>query len=166
MRGNSGRWALAAALAGAVIGTTGARGQDDGGKIAFPADYRSWTHVKSMIILPGHPLADPFKGIHHVYANDTAAAGFATGQFADGSVLVFDLLEAVSGGDAIAEGPRVLVGVMAKSAGEYAATDGWGYEGFAGDSTTERLVSDAAAQCHGCHAGTAATGYVFSGLRK
>ncbi len=166
MRGISRNWLLAAALVAAVTGTTGALGQDNGGRIAFPADYRSWTHVKSMIILPGHPLADPFKGIHHVYANGTAVAGFATGQFADGSVLVFDLLEAVSGGDAIAEGPRVLLGVMEKSAAKYAATDGWGYEGFAGDSTTERLVSDAAGQCHGCHAGTAATGYVFSGLRK
>lgn len=34
------------------------------GGVDYPEDYRSWSHVKSMIILPGHPLEDPFGGMH------------------------------------------------------------------------------------------------------
>lgn len=155
---------LAATLAAA--GTLVVAQESGGASIAFPEDYRSWNHVKSMIIQPGHALADPFHGIHHIYANDIALKGYATGEFADGSVLVFDLLKYVEADDAIQEGARVLLGVMEKSADTHAATDGWGYEGFAGDSRTERLVTDAMAQCHGCHLGVADTGYVFSKFRN
>jgi len=35
-----------------------------------PEKYRSWNHVKSMIIFDQkHPLFNPFSGIHHVYVN-------------------------------------------------------------------------------------------------
>ena len=34
--------------------------------VSYPEGYRAWRHIKSMVILPGHPLADPFAGIHHV----------------------------------------------------------------------------------------------------
>jgi hypothetical protein len=59
---------LACAAAPTVVG--------DGG-IAYPAGYRHWTHVKTMLIEPGHPLYGSFGGIHHLYANDKAMAGFA-----------------------------------------------------------------------------------------
>lgn len=159
-------FAAALIAVGTLAGTLVAAQDSGGAGIAFPQDYRSWTHVKSMIIQPGHPLADPFQGIHHVYANDIALKGYETGEFADGSILVFDLLKYVEAEDTIQEDARVLVGVMKKSAADYATTDGWGYEGFAGDSKTERLVTDRLSQCHGCHVGTADTGFVFSRLRK
>ena len=44
---------------------------DDGAVVGYPEGYRSWSHVKSMIIQPGHPLEDPFGGIHHSYKNDS-----------------------------------------------------------------------------------------------
>jgi len=38
-------------------------------KVSYPKGFRNWYHVKSMVIMPGHPLADPFGGIHHIYCH-------------------------------------------------------------------------------------------------
>jgi hypothetical protein len=133
------------------------------GQAAYPEGYRSWTHVKSMVIQPGHPLEDPFAGIHHVYANPVAADGLRSGQWRDGAVLVFDLLDATSADHAITEGKRKLLGVMERDQNRFAATGGWGFEAFAGSSRTERLVTDGGRSCFDCHTG--ANRYVFSDLR-
>jgi hypothetical protein len=137
-------------------------------EVAYPAGYRDWHHVKSMVIQKGHPLFDAFGGIHHLYANKTALAGYRSGKFADGSVLVFDLLEADSGGNAIQEGKRKVTGVMVKNAKSYASTGGWGFEGFKGDSNSERVVTqaNAAKSCFECHAAQKDKDFVFSALRK
>jgi hypothetical protein len=68
--------------------------------------------------------------------------GYEAGKFPDGAVIIFDLLEAVSGDSAISEGKRKVVGVMLKDSRRFASTGGWGFEGFAGDSKTERAVAD------------------------
>lgn len=119
--------------------------------VPYPEGYRDWTHVKSMVIEPGHPLANPFEGIHHIYANPSAREGLRNGTYPDGSVLVFDLLEAVRGDAAVGEGERKLVGVMVRDAARYGATGGWGFEGFAGNSRSERLTDDGGAGCYACH---------------
>jgi len=135
------------------------------GSIAYPEGYRDWHHVKSMVILHGHPLADPFAGIHHLYANAEAMKGYRTGTFPDGAVICFDLLQAERGGAAITEGKRKLLGVMVRDASRYAATGGWGFEGFSGDSHTKRLVDGkGATACYPCHEKTG-NSYVFSRLR-
>ena len=132
----------------------------------YPDDYRSWRHVKSMVIQEGHPLYESFGGIHHLYANDRAVEGYRTGTFPDGAVIVFDLLEATADGNAITEGRRKVVGVMHKDGKRYASTGGWGFEGFAGDSRTERVVGDkAATACFTCHQARAGNDYVFSAYR-
>lgn len=135
------------------------------GQVKYPEGYRSWQHVKSMVILQGHPLENPFAGIHHVYANQRAVEGLRTGEYPEGAVLVFDLLEAKQEGNAIQEGRRKLIGVMERNASRFSATGGWGFEGFAADSKTQRLVSDGGVSCFSCHQGAQATGYVFSSLR-
>jgi hypothetical protein len=135
--------------------------------VPYPEGYRGWYHVKSMVINPGHALYDAFGGIHHIYANAKARAGYRSGKFADGSVIVFDLLEAQSAGNAVQEGARKVLGVMHKDSKAYAATGGWGFEGFKGDSKSERAVgASAASACFGCHAGQQSSGYVFSRLRR
>lgn len=134
--------------------------------VAFPEGYRNWLHAKSMLIQPGHALENPFQGIHHVYANGVAAKGLKTGNFADGSVLVFDLLKYEEKDKTIQEGERKLVGVMHKDSAKYAATGGWGYEGFAGNSKTERLVKDGGKSCFDCHTAQKDKDYVFSQLRE
>ncbi len=134
--------------------------------VPYPEGYRAWAHVKSMVILPGHPLENPFAGIHHVYANDKARQGLATGSYADGAVLVFDLLEGGVKDNAVAEGPRKLVGVMERNAKAYAATGGWGFEGFAGDTRDKRLVADGGKSCFACHEQRKDKAFVFSETRK
>ena len=132
---------------------------------AYPGGYRLWTHVKSMAIHPGHALADPFLGIHHIYANPAALEGYRSGRFPDGSVIVFDQLQLVNADDASTEGERVLVGIMVKDRKRYAATGGWGFQGWAGNSRDQTLVSDGGAACYECHTAQAGRDYVFSTWR-
>jgi hypothetical protein len=133
--------------------------------IPYPEGYRSWTHIKSMVILAGHPLEASFGGIHHVYGNAQAVEGLKAGRYADGAVLVFDLLTAEAKDISVTEGGRKLVAVMQRDARRYAATGGWGYEAFAGDSKTERVVKDGGRSCQQCHESRAQQGYVFSEWR-
>jgi mono/diheme cytochrome c family protein len=105
------------------------------GAVPYPEGYRAWQHVKSMVIGAGQPLFASFGGIHHLYANKAAMTGFRTGTFPDGSVIVFDLLEASTADGATTEGARKVVGDQAATA------------------------------CFGCHTAQAQHNYVFSSYR-
>jgi hypothetical protein len=159
---------IIAAGAAAVIVMSGAavtRGAEDA-RVSYPEGYRQWQHVKSMVIEPGHSLYASFGGIHHLYANDKAIQGYRAGTFPDGSVIVFDLLAVVSADHAVMEGDRKVLGVMVKDSNKFAATGGWGFEGFAGNSKTERAVGAKAAEaCFGCHVAQKDRDYVFSRWR-
>lgn len=132
----------------------------------YPEGYRSWFHVKTMLIEPGHQLQNPFQGIHHVYANPKAVEGLGTGTYTDGSVFVFDLLHYVEKDLTIQEGDRKLTGIMHKDSKKYSSTGGWGFEGFAEDSKTKRLVNDGGKSCFACHTSERETDFVFSQIRK
>jgi hypothetical protein len=135
--------------------------------VPYPDGYRNWHHVKSMLIEEGHPLFGSFGGIHHLYANKKAQEGYKTGKFPDDSVIVFDLLEAARGDNAVTEGARKVVGVMHKDSRKYAATGGWGYEGFGDGDRSNRVVgANAATACHACHTAQKERDYVFSSLRE
>lgn len=135
-------------------------------QVPYPAGYRDWHHVKSMVINPGHQLYQSFGGIHHIYANKKAVEGYRKGRFPDGAVIVFDLLDAKSADNAVTEGGRKVVGVMHRDTKKFKDTGGWGFEGFKGDSTTERAVGkDAATACYQCHTQQMDRDYVFSSLR-
>ena len=134
------------------------------GTVAYPDGYRDWRHVKSMVIEPGHPLHDSFGGIHHLYANERAMKGYRKGSFPDGSVIVFDLLASATGGNAVQEGDRKVLGVMQRDRRAFAATGGWGFEAFVEGDANRRLQPDAAA-CYACHTSQAQTEYVFSRAR-
>ena len=136
-----------------------------GAEVAYPEGYRKWTHAKSMVIEPDHGLADPFEGIHHTYANDKGLAGLLSGRYEDGAVLVFDLLEYEAKDDTLQEGARKFIGVMEYDANRFAETGGWGFEAFAGDSKTERVVEDGGVSCFGCHQAAKGNGYVFTRYR-
>ncbi len=134
--------------------------------VQYPEGYRSWTHVKSMVIQQGHPLYNAFGGIHHIYANKKALEAMTKGNvYPDGSVIVFDLLEAKQEQNAIVEGPRKVIGVMQKDSKKFASTGGWGFEGFK-DDTKERVVKDPKKDCFDCHAAQKDSDYVFSKYRK
>ena len=62
----------------------------DKSPVPYPEKYRSWQHVKTMLIQPGHALENPFAGIHHVYANeldiaDGRVTGEVRGEIVDGA---------------------------------------------------------------------------------
>ncbi len=143
------------------------------GKVAYPAGYRNWSHVKSMAIVDSkHPLFGTFGGIHHVYVNRTGLAAMKAGagrHFPDGTVIVFDLLEAKEEGSALTEGKRKLLGVLVKNSKQYTETGGWGFEGFAEGNKDKRLVDPAKggakARCFTCHMSQAKQDYVFSTYR-
>lgn len=109
-------------------------------KIAYPEGYRDWRHVKSMELKPGHPLYESFGGLHHLYANPKAVAGYRSGRFKDGAVIVFDLLEAKNEGNALAEGKRKVLGVMVRDSRKHAETGGWGFEAFAAGDPKRPVV--------------------------
>ena len=135
-------------------------------EVPYPAGYRDWHHVKSMVIEEGHPLYGAFGGIHHLYANAKALEGYRSNTFPDGAVIIFDLLEAVHDGNAVTEGARKVVGVMHKDAKKFAATGGWGFEGFGGGDPANRVVGkNAASACFACHQPQKEQDYTFSRLR-
>ncbi|MCU7845647.1 MAG: cytochrome P460 family protein [Candidatus Thiodiazotropha sp. (ex Monitilora ramsayi)] len=134
--------------------------------IDYPDGYRFWAHVKSMTIHEGHPLANPFLGIHHVYANRLALDGLKSGSYRDGAIFVFDQFKSNASGNASAEGDRVLIGVMVKDSQRFTKTNGWGYEGWAGNSRSNRLVNDGGVSCHSCHTQQKQNDYVFSQWRE
>lgn len=139
---------------------------DQTDQVKYPVGYRSWQHIKSMLIEPGHQLAKPFQGIHHIYANELAQQGLHNGIYPEGAVFVFDLLEYHASGNAITEGDRKLIGVMHKDSNKFSATGNWGYEGFAGDSSSQRLTNDGGQSCHGCHITQKENNYIYTQPRK
>ncbi|GAB4285924.1 MAG: hypothetical protein Kow0098_00490 [Ignavibacteriaceae bacterium] len=135
-------------------------------EVSYPEGYRNWSHVKTMILQPGHPLYEAFGGIHHLYANEEAMKGYLNGgTFPDGSVIVFDLLEVIEKDNAVTEGNRKVVGVMQKNSELYTETGGWGFEGFKED-TKERIVKNMKGDCFSCHLAQKENDYVFSQYRK
>ena len=105
-----------------MIITAGVRAADN---VSYPDGYRTWTHIKTMVIHKGYPLENPFKGIHHIYGNKKGVKGTKSGKFDNGAVLVFDLLEYTTQDNASTEGDRVLVGVMVKDSARYPSAGCW-----------------------------------------
>ena len=134
--------------------------------VPYPRGFRSWTHVKTAIITPAHPAFQSEGGLHHIYANEKAVQGFATGRFADGSVIAYELLETEEKDGVVSEGEVRRVDVMVKDAERYASTGGWGFQRFRGSDQTNGILTDSVrTTCFQCHARAADHGLVFSRIR-
>ena len=137
------------------------------GVIVYPAGFRDWNHVRSALIGPASPAYKEYGGLHHIYANAKAMEGYRGGKFPDGSVLVFDLFEAKEHHGTTIEGRRKFIDMMVRDGKRFADTGGWGYERYASDSQTERvLTAQAKTACYNCHATQKENDYVFSKLRE
>jgi hypothetical protein len=135
--------------------------------IAYPAGFRDWNHVRSALVGPASPAYQEYGGLHHIYANAKAMEGYRDGKFPNGSVLVFDLFETKEHQGITIEGKQKFIDMMVKDSKRFADTGGWGYERYAGDSQTERvLTAQAKTACYNCHATQKDNDYVFSKLRK
>ena len=134
---------------------------------SFPKEFRRWAHVKSVVVGPQSPAFATEGGIHHIYANDKALAGYDSGKFPDGSVIVYDLLETKEVSGNTIEGQTRRVDVMLKQSERYASTGGWEFMSFSGnDQANGKLTAARQASCAGCHAHRKDHDSVFSEFRK
>ena len=136
-------------------------------RVAYPSDFRKWVHITTVLVGPQSPFFKTAGGIHHVYANDKAMKGYETGNFPDGAILVFDLLDTKETDGSTIEGSRQRIDVMVKDFKRFPATGGWGFERFLGDSETERpLTEEHRKLCFSCHEKRKSHDFVFSTFRK
>jgi hypothetical protein len=137
-------------------------------QVPYPQDFRSWQHVKSIVIGPEHTSFALRGGIHHYYANDLAMEGYRSGTFPNGSMIVDEAVFTRAGegqGKGITlEGERRALDVMIKSDRLYGDTGGWGFDHFDRDNRTGMLDASGRAKCAGCHA-KAQRDHVFSSVR-
>jgi hypothetical protein len=137
--------------------------------VDYPAGFAEWRHLGSVVseAKDDRKAAAPHGLIHHLYGNAAAIEGLRTGRFPEGAVFVADWFAlAPKYPGSRHEGARDRTDVMVKDA-RFAATGGWGYEQFAGDSRTQRTVAGAAPNaCFKCHEAVRARDYVFTRLRS
>lgn len=130
----------------------------------FPDSFRRWVHVGTGVILPGaNPKLMSEEGLHHVFANEKATAGYPSGGFSDGSIIVYELREAQQNNGVVFEGDRKRVDVMIKDS-SLKGTGGWRFERFWGNDQTQNAIHDSGASCFQCHSKANAHGSVFTQL--
>lgn len=117
---------------------------DKSPEVRFPADYRSWLHVKSEFVTEAGK-------IYHFYSNPQAVDGYRAGKFPNGAILVRETLRTVAGegpsNGMLNEGERVALDVMIKDDGTYKDTGGWGFATF----DTRNSTATDGAKCYACH---------------
>jgi len=154
-RGRIGRL-LAAGLSLAIFSAADA--------VQYPEGFRRWVHVGTGVILPGGQMPESEQGMHHIFANPKAVEGYATGDFPDGSIIVYELREAQGKNGFIFEGERRRVDVMIKDTNVYKSTGGWRFERFMGNDEGQDAVHDSGKSCYDCHGNAKGHGFVFSQL--
>jgi len=131
--------------------------------IPYPEGYRNWMHIKSGIVGPEHQNI-LYRGFNHVYANEKALQGYRTGKFPHGTVIVFDVVEAVPKENYIAEGKRRHMDVIARDTTKFASTNGWAYAQFESDDSPRMLTVEQKTKCYTCH--LKQTDRIFTDLRE
>ena len=129
-------------------------------EVPYPENFKQWTHIKTKVL----GKQNHNKGFNHIYANDKAMKGYSSGSFPEGSVLVFDVIEASTTDSITKEEKRKHVDVMLKDSIRFATTGGWGYEEFKGDTKQAVLTPEVKAQCFNCH--SRQSDYIFSEFRN
>ena len=132
--------------------------------VQYPDNFRRWIHVGTGVILPGGPLPESEQGMHHIFANQKAIDGYSSGDFADGSIIVYELREAQQKNGVIFEGERRRVDVMIKDSSLYKRTGGWRFERFMGNDQSQDAIRDSGTSCFECHSNVKKHGFVFSQL--
>lgn len=133
-----------------------------------PKGWRDWQHIKTGVIYSDkHPLFGAFGGVHHIYANPTAAKAYKAAaeskgkkKFPDGSAIIFVLYEAKDDNGMFIAGNKKVVALMAKDSKRYGQTGGWGWQAW--DANGKPIVTDPVAACFNCHKPMQDNDYVFS----
>jgi len=114
--------------------------------------------------MPDSPIPESEQGMHHIFANSKAVTGYGSGDYPDGSIIVYELRKTQQKNGVIFEGERRRVDVMIKDSAHYAATGGWRFERFFGDQQTDDALHGSGTMCFDCHSKAKAHGFVFSQL--
>jgi hypothetical protein len=133
--------------------------------VPYPEGFREWAHVKSGLVGPQSARFAGLGGLHHVYANPAARRALADGQWKDGAIIVLDRFEAVEANGDTKEGKRLSLDVMVRDSARYAATGGWGFDRFAGDTRNGTVGASAGKACFNCHAEQGNQRMVFTSWR-
>jgi len=144
---------------GMVSGLAMTASAGDSKGVKFPADHRSWDHVRSTVI---HDKENPLFGFLSVYANKKALKSNKSGKaYPNGSKIVGIFHDVVDEGGIMTQGKRLKYVVMVKNKYSFKETGGWGFQAF--DTTGKKaLIADPKTSCFSCHAGLEDTDFVFS----
>lgn len=150
---------LSLALAGA--GLAAAPLAAEGVRLALPAEYRSWRHVRSIAVTdPDHAM----HGFHDGYANAAAVRGLRARpvRFEEGATFVVALHDIAERGGITTAGAkrRTVMQVKDRAA---TATGGWRFAAFDPDGTP--LAIDEA-HCFSCHQRARDRDHVLTDLRE
>jgi len=124
----------------------------------LPRNYRSWTHVSSMVVTDGE---HGMYGFHNVYANPPAVARLQESRpraYPDGATFVVSVYEVMTKDGLTSAGAKRRDVLQYKDA-KATATGGWRFAAF--DVSGRRIAIDPAA-CFGCHAAAKDADYVFA----
>lgn len=122
-----------------------------------PLSYRSWQHVKSMVISDKkHGLY----GFHHVYVEPKALAALQAGKgYPEGAQLAVPFYDVKEEGGAIHQGALVWVATMKRDKAQK-DTGGWLFAAFDADGQPKAL--DVKTGCFTCHQARKDRDYVFT----
>jgi hypothetical protein len=170
---NAMRWKFAArglvVLWTLSLAATAAQPAQSPPPVSFPKDYRSWQHVRTIVIGPEHRSFATRGGIHHYYANTQAVEGYRTGRFPNGSIIVDEGVYTKDGTEhlkgLVVEGDRRSLDVMIKDDRLYKDTAGWGFEHFEKSESSGQLDAKRRTACFECHSNSKDRDYVFSAIR-
>jgi hypothetical protein len=134
--------------------------------VEYPRNFRRWVHVRTGVVLPdADTKLMSEEGMHDIFANQEAVKGYASGDFPDGSIIVYELREAKPKSGVIVEGDRKRVDVMIKNSRLYKSTGGWRFERFWANDQTHDALRDSGTMCFSCHSKAQTHGFVFSQIR-
>lgn len=147
-----------------------ASGQQTAYDIPFPAGFRDWLAVNSMLVTRENQPFLPVAGVHSIYVNSKGRPNFEKGgpfPYPDGTVFADDVHEISEMNGAYVAGRKKAVTVMVKDAQKYAATGGWGFQAWVAGDASKTLVHDTAQSvtvCLTCHMPRKENDYVYSTL--
>jgi Cytochrome P460 len=147
---------------GLLASASVARGGDER-PAALPKNFRTWTHVRSMVV------TDPdagMLGFHNVYANELAMTVLRSkgkgAAYPDGAQFVVSIFEVKEEKGTILAGPKQRDVVQLKDR-KAVATGGWRFASF---DASGKLIAKDTASCHACHRQASDGDSVFTQLAE
>jgi len=127
--------------------------------VPLPRDFRSWTHVRSMVVTD---TEQGMYGFHNVYANKAALKTLRSqanpAAYPDGSQFVVSIFEVKKDKGLVVAGAKQRDVVQIKDR-RATATGGWRFASF--DPSGKPIPIDASS-CHACHSQARDTDFVFT----